>query len=139
MIKKFEQFTKLNEGHTFNTRSHTYLEIHSDLCLECAMSHIDTLIKKGGRIELDRPKNMIFFTNYDRDYTNVERVKIVAFELSTQEDIDIFDDMCDENMLYIDEDYNFVVAIDETDYRTPVDYWTCPSEFIFEIDSVFDK
>jgi hypothetical protein len=139
MIKKFEQFTKLNERQMFNTREHTYLEIHVDLCQECAMSHIDSLIQKGGKIKLDRPMDMVFFREYDNDYSNVITKKIVAFELGTQEDLDIFSDICLEHMLYITDNDEFVVAIAEDGDRIPVDYWTCSSDFLFEIDSEFDK
>ena len=138
MIKKFEQFTKVNERQMFNTREYTYLELHNYLSRECAMSHIDSLIKKGGEIKLDRPIDMVFFREYDGDYTNVFKQKIVAFELGTQEDMDIFYDICREKMFYINDDYEFVVAVSEDGNRIPVDFWTCSSDFIFEIDSHFE-
>ena len=139
MIKKFEQFTKLNERQMFNTHDYTYLDLHVNLCRECAMSHIDSLIQKGGKIKLNRPTDMVFFREYDNDHTNVFVKKIVAFELGTQEDLDIFNDICLEDMLYITDDGEFVVAISEDGDRIPVDYWTCLSDFLFEVDSDFDR
>ena len=137
MIKNFEQFTKLNERQMFNTNDYTYLDLHSNLCIECAMSHINTLIENDGEIKLKRPKDMVFFREYDNDHSNVFTKKIVAFELGTQEDLDIFNDICHEEMLYITDDGEFVVAISNDGNRIPVDYWTCSSDFLFEIDSCF--
>lgn len=139
MIKNFEQFTKINERQMFNTLEYTYLELHTNLCQECAMSHIDSLIQKGGKIKLDRPKDVTFFRKYDNNYSNVFTEKIVAFELGTQEDLNIFNNICRDEMLYITDGGEFVVAITEDGNRIPVDYWTCSSDFLFEIDSDFNK
>lgn len=137
MIKKFDEFLgkgckSLNEKVYSTEDGYDYLELTSQLMVDCARNSIELLKELGGKFEIknNRDREFYFYKQPHGNYGDVDMsklifIKIVSFEIDN--DLEYAEDLFGESMMYEDNG-EFIVAITDDGERIPVDYWTCPYE-----------
>ena len=145
MIKKFDEFLgkrckSLNEKVYSTEDGYDYLELASQLMVDCGRDSIELLRELGGKFEMknNRGREMCFYKQPHGRYGDVDMSKIVfknivSFEID--DDLEYAEDLFGESMLHEDNG-EFIVAITDDGERIPVDYWTCPYETTISINSI---